>query len=196
MAQRSGKIYYGLAAGQLITFVAYAVVTAGAALLQKRANNLPLWDSATNEAELAALQAAYTNVFQSTTYIIPYPTQSQYQFQYQWWIIQMQFVIFAFTAICTLFPALIQRMRPVALAFLSSALVLVMDNINAVAFLLRDATAVAVFEKTPIATTQAGLILVAIGNCLTIICMGVYQAEPVQQKEGYEAHMSPMSEEA
>lgn len=73
---------------QLFTFAAYAVVTAGAAMLQKRANNLPLWDGLTAE-QTKATRAVYDDVFQSTTYIIPYPQRPAYQFQYQWWIIEV-----------------------------------------------------------------------------------------------------------
>jgi hypothetical protein len=50
----------------------------------------------------------------------------------QWWIIEYELFIFLITAACTLFPAIIPRVRPVALTFIASALVLVMDNINAI----------------------------------------------------------------
>lgn len=170
-------IYAGLCVGQLITFVAYAVVTIGAALLQSRANNLPLWVGLDAEG-LKATTAVYNDVFQSTQYIIPYPQQPRFQFQYQWWIIQFELFIFAMTAICTLFPKLIPRVRPVALTFLASALVLVMDNINAISFLLRNETAKAVFQQHRIETAQAGLMLVGIGNFITIICMGLYEEAP------------------
>jgi hypothetical protein len=66
---------------------------------------------------------------------LPPPLSSpppRYQFQYQWWIIEFEFFIFCLTAVCTLFPRIIPRLRPVALTFLASALVLVMDNINAI----------------------------------------------------------------
>lgn len=71
-----------------------------------------------------------TTTLQATTYIIAYPQQPQYQFQYQWWIIQFELFVFLLTAACTVFPSIIKRMRPVALTFIASALVLVMDNIN------------------------------------------------------------------
>eukprot|EP00798_Chlamydomonas_sp_ICE-L_P009460 gene9460-32445_t len=174
-------IYYGLVFAQVFTFVAYAVVSAGAALLQERANNLPLWDGL-NETSLAATEAVYNDVFQSTTYIIPYPGRPQYQFQYQWWIIEFEFFCFAITAGLTLFPAFIPRGRPVALAFLSSALVLVMDNVNALFFLLRNDTAKAVFEEYRIETAQAGLMMVGIANFMTIIFLGLYQPAPPADK--------------
>ncbi len=37
-------------------------------------------------------------------YIIPYPQQPQYAFQYQWWIIQFELFIFVLTLGLTLFP--------------------------------------------------------------------------------------------
>lgn len=114
---------------------------------------------------------------QSSTYIIPYPEDSKYQFQYQWWIIEFEFVIFALTAALTIFPQMIERVRPVALTFLASALVLVMDNINCVFFLLRNDSAKLVFQEYRIATAQAGLIMVGCGNALTIVFLGLYQAQ-------------------
>eukprot|EP00798_Chlamydomonas_sp_ICE-L_P007114 gene7114-218_t len=181
----SNMIYYGLVFAQLFTFVAYAVVTAGAALLQERANNLPLWDDL-NETTLAATQAVYNDVFQSTTYIIPYSENSQYQFQYQWWIIEFEFFIFAITAAITAFPSQISHWRPVALTFLSTALVLVMDNVNALFFLLRNDIAKLVFEEHRIATAQAGLMMVGIGNMMTIVFMGLYEHVYADSEEQYE----------
>lgn len=69
---------------------------------------------------------------QSTTYIIGYANKPIYQFQYQWFIIEFEFCIFALTAFLTLFPKHIARGRPVALTFISTALVLVLDNVNAI----------------------------------------------------------------
>ncbi|KAG1677607.1 hypothetical protein FOA52_010388 [Chlamydomonas sp. UWO 241] len=172
----ANMIYWGLVVAQLVTFAAYAVVTAGAALLQEKANNLTLFDGLDPEA-LEATIKVYNEVFQSSTYVIPYPQQPQYQFQYQWWIIEYQFFLFAITAVLTLFPAFIPRGRIVALTFLATALVLVMDNVNALFFLLRNPTAIAVFEEYRIATAQAGLIMVGVGNGLTIIFMGLYEHE-------------------
>ncbi|KAG1660777.1 hypothetical protein FOA52_010387 [Chlamydomonas sp. UWO 241] len=172
-------IYWGLVVAQLVTFAAYAVVTAGAALLQKKANTLTLFDGL-DPAALEATIEVYNAVFQSTTYIIPYPLQPQYQFQYQWWIIEYQFFLFAITAVLTLFPAFIPRGRIVALTFLATALVLVMDNVNALFFLLRNPTAIAVFEEYRIATAQAGLIMVGVGNGLTIIFMGLYEHDAAE----------------
>lgn len=49
------------------------------------------------------------------------------------WIIEYELFIFLLTAAATIFPArLLHRIRPVALTFMASALVLVMDNINAI----------------------------------------------------------------
>jgi hypothetical protein len=79
------------------------------------------------------------------------------------------------TAYCTLVPAAIPRMKIVCLAFLASALPLVMDNINSLFFLLRSDTAKSVFDYDRIACAQAGLIMVGIGNMATIITMGAYQ---------------------
>jgi hypothetical protein len=145
-----------------------------AALLQQKANSLTIWDGLTQK-ELDELTETYTEVFQSTQYIVPYPQRPAYQFQYQWWIIEMQFFIFALTAGLTLFPSAIERARPVALTFLAAAFVLVMDNVNAVFYLLRNDTAKYVFDAYRIETAQAGLIMVGCGNCLTIIFMGLYQ---------------------
>ena len=52
--------------------------------------------------------------------------------QYEWWIIEFELFIFAITAFLTLFPRFIPRGRAVALTFLASAFVLVMDNMNAI----------------------------------------------------------------
>ncbi|KAG2440375.1 hypothetical protein HXX76_004481 [Chlamydomonas incerta] len=173
-------LYAGLVASQLLTLAAYVVVTAGAALLQKKANTLTLFDT---EDGIKTYTGPYTEVFQSTTYIIPYPQQPQYQFQYQWWIIEFELFVFLLTATCTVFPSIIKRMRPVALTFIASALVLVMDNINAIFFLLRNETAKMVFGDYRIATAQAGLIMVGVANGLTIIFLGSYDPE--------EAHAMP-----
>ena len=91
---------------------------------------------------------------QSTTYIIPYPEKPEHQFQYQWWIIEFEFFVFVLTLVPTLFPSILPRMRPVALTFMASALVLVMDNINALWFLLRNDTAKLVFEEYRIQVAQ------------------------------------------
>jgi hypothetical protein len=166
-------VYAGLVVAQVLTFCAYAVVTAGAALLQKKANTLTLFDGLSAE-DTAATTVVYNDVFQSTTYIIPYPQRPQYQFQYQWWIIEFELFVFLLTATCTLFPSIIPRMKPVALTFIASALVLVMDNINALFFLLRNETAMTVFEGYRIQTAQAGLIMVGCCNFLTIFFLGMY----------------------
>ena len=62
--------------------------------------------------------------------------------------------MFLLTATCTVFPSIIPRLRPVALTFIASALVLVMDNINAIFFLLRNDVAMQVFEGYRIKTAQ------------------------------------------
>uniref|UniRef100_A0A7S2QUA5 Uncharacterized protein n=1 Tax=Chlamydomonas chlamydogama TaxID=225041 RepID=A0A7S2QUA5_9CHLO len=170
----SQLVYYGLVFAQFLTFCAYVVVTAGAALLQARANDLPLWENLVGQ-KLKDTEDAYREVFQSTNYIIPYDHQPKYQFQYQWWIIEYELCIFLLTAALTLFPALIPRLRPVALTFIATALVLVMDNVNALSFLLRNDTAKQVFEEYRIATAQAGLIMVGVANGLTIIFLGSYE---------------------
>eukprot|EP00198_Chlamydomonas_reinhardtii_P014050 XP_001703387.1 low-CO2-inducible membrane protein [Chlamydomonas reinhardtii] len=167
-------IYVGLVISQLLTLAAYVVVTAGAALLQKKANTLTLFDT---QEGIDKYTPVYKEVFTVTTYIIAYPQQPQYQFQYQWWIIQFELFVFLLTAACTVFPSIIKRMRPVALTFIASALVLVMDNINAIFFLLRNETAKAVFDDYRIATAQAGLIMVGVANGLTIFFLGSYDAE-------------------
>jgi len=184
----------GLAFAQLLTFAAYAVVTAGAALLQKKANTLTLFDDVKT---LDANKALYNDVFQSTQYIIPYPQQPKYQFQYQWWIIEFELFIFVITAALTVFPSLIPRVRPVALTFLASALVLVMDNINAIWFLLRNDVAKLVFGAYRIKTAQAGLLMVGIANGLTIIFLGLYNdREQIQADTRAEITMKNKNENA
>jgi hypothetical protein len=169
-------IYIGLVASQLFTLAAYVVVTAGAALLQEKANNLKIW-SGLSASETAGLTAAYNDVFQSTTYIIPYPQQPQYQFQYQWWIIEFEFFAFCWSLAATAFPSILHRLRPVALTFIASALVLVMDNINALFFLIKNDTAKAVFDEYRINVALAGLILVGAANFMTIIFLGLYDTD-------------------
>jgi hypothetical protein len=170
-------IYKGLVVAQLFTFIAYAVVSAGAALLQEKADNLTLFKGL-SKADREATLKVYDDVFQSTTYIIPYPERPWYQFQYQWWIIELEFFVFCITLFCTVFPKHIARVKPVALTFIASALVLVMDNVNALFFLLRNDTAKAVFDEHRIVCAQAGLMMVGIGNFATIICLGLYQHSP------------------
>jgi hypothetical protein len=173
-AHRSSVCYAGLVGAQSLTLAAYVVVTVGAALLQKKANTLTLFN---DPAQVEANTALYNEVFQSTQYIVPYPQQPQYQWQYQWWVIELELFVFLWTAAITLFPALIPRVRPVALTFIAAALVLVMDNINALYFLLRNDTAMAVFDDYRIKMTQAGLIMVGVANGLTIIFLGLYQPD-------------------
>eukprot|EP00197_Chlamydomonas_leiostraca_P004576 CAMPEP_0202863864 /NCGR_PEP_ID=MMETSP1391-20130828/4325_1 /ASSEMBLY_ACC=CAM_ASM_000867 /TAXON_ID=1034604 /ORGANISM="Chlamydomonas leiostraca, Strain SAG 11-49" /LENGTH=194 /DNA_ID=CAMNT_0049543539 /DNA_START=117 /DNA_END=701 /DNA_ORIENTATION=- len=186
MAESKNILYAGLVISQLLTLAAYVVVTAGAAMLQKRANNLPLWKGLTDE-QLKATIPVYNDVFQSTGYIIPYPQNPEYQFQYQWWIIQFELFVFLLTATCTVFPAIIPRLRPVALTFIAAALVLVMDNVNAVFFLLRLDLAKTVYGATAIQVAQAGLIMVGCANFLTIIFLGSY---PAEQTTSYTSHKS------
>mmetsp|Transcript_19867 Transcript_19867/g.59018 ORF Transcript_19867/g.59018 Transcript_19867/m.59018 type:complete len:197 (-) Transcript_19867:321-911(-) len=176
-SSRSGAIYWCLWVAQFLTFSGYVIVTAGAALLQERANSLPLWGTpgADNTDPTNAVYQTYVNVFQSSNYIIPYPADSQYQFQYQWWIIEYEFAIFILTLALTIFPSLIERVRPIALTFLATALVLIMDNVNSLSFLLRDDIAKEVFEEYRIACAQAGLILVGVANGFTIIFLGLYR---------------------
>jgi hypothetical protein len=114
---------------------------------------------------------------QSTTYIIPYPQQPQYQFQYQWWIIEFEFFAFCWSLAATAFPSILHRLRPVALTFIASALVLVMDNINALFFLIKNDTAKAVFDEYRINVALAGLILVGAANFMTIIFLGLYDTD-------------------
>lgn len=112
---------------------------------------------------------------QSSTYVIPYPDRGFHQWQYQWWIIEFEFFIFCITAVCTLKPASIPRMKVVCLALLASALPLVMDNINAFWFLLRDYTANSHWHYHRIACALSGFMMLGIGNMWTLICMGAYQ---------------------
>ncbi|PNH08109.1 hypothetical protein TSOC_005369 [Tetrabaena socialis] len=194
MASNLNRILYaGLVFAQVFTFCAYVVVSAGAALLQKKANTLALFNGL-NEADTKATIQVYNDVFQSTTYIVPYPQRPQYQFQYQWFIIQFELFVFLITASITVFPAAIHRVRPVALTFIASALVLVLDNINGIWFLLRSDLAKAVFDDYRIATAQAGLIMVGVANGLTIIFLGLYDGQeatavPLSGKEDVAAHV-------
>jgi len=95
--------------------------------------------------------------------------------QYQWWIIQVELVLFLFTALLTIKPSFIARARPVALTFLASALSLVMDNTNSLAKLNRDAGAMSTLDDYRINTAYGGLVLVFCANVLTIICLGLYK---------------------
>lgn len=174
-------LYAGLCVSQFLTFASYAVVSAGAALLQKKANTLALFDGL-DAADLQSTRSVYSEVFQDTGYIIPYPQRPKYQFQYQWWIIELEFFVFCLTLACTVFPrSVLPRLRPVALTFIASALVLVMDNVNALFYLLRSDLAKTVFDEYRIATAQAGLIMVGISNFLTIIFLGSYRPFEVVQ---------------
>ncbi|KAG1662118.1 hypothetical protein FOA52_012979 [Chlamydomonas sp. UWO 241] len=110
-------------------------------MLQMRASNLPLWEGMDAETR-AATEIVYNSVFQSSN-IIPYPSKPDYQFSYQWWILEAELAIFILTAFATIFPARIERLRPVALAFL------VMDNLNSMAYLLRNAIATLVYTESP-----------------------------------------------
>lgn len=168
------KIYIGLIFSQLLTFIAYGVVTIGAALLQN------ITDTKVRNAALAnggALPGAYVTIFSSAN-ITPYVKANQlsFLFQYQWWIIELELVIFLITAGLTLMPKFIVRGRPVALALLSAALPLVMDSMNSLSFLTRHDTAKAVYTDERLNTTYAGLILVFCANICTIIFMGLYAA--------------------
>ena len=95
--------------------------------------------------------------------------------QYQWWIIQVELVLFLFTALLTIKPSFIARARPVALTFLASALSLVMDNTNSLSKLNRDADAMRALDDYRINTAYGGLVLVFCANVLTIICLGLYK---------------------
>jgi hypothetical protein len=128
-----------------------------------------------------------SSLLQQTTYIIGYADKPRFQFQYQWWIIEFEFFIFAITAFLTLFPRHIPRGRIVALTFLASAFVLVMDNINAIWFLLRNDTALMVYQEYRIQTAQAGLLMVGIGNALTVIFMGLYEHPQETKEHGVDA---------
>lgn len=176
MSNYNKIVYAGLVVSQVLTFCAYVVVTAGAALLQKKANTLTLFDGLQGQALQDTIDV-YNEVFQSTTYIIPYPQRPKYQFQYQWWIIEFEFFIFVWTAVATMFPSIIRKVRPVALTFIAAALVLVMDNINAIFYLIRSDLANTVFDDYRINTAQAGLIMVGVANGLTIIFMGLYDTD-------------------
>jgi len=168
-------IYFGLIFAQLLTLVAYTVVTFGAAFMQnifdtEIRNVLMAGDS-------AGFQAAVTDVLQSAN-IIPYMSKANtlpFSLQYQWWIIEMELLIFLLTAMLTVMPKFIARGKPVALALLSAALPLVMDNMNSLAFLSRNDAAIGIFSGERINLTYAGLILVFCANILTIIFMGLYQ---------------------
>ena len=128
-------------------FFLSSIILLGAALLQYRANNLVRngFDFTTETSnKLKALDptnpnagggdAAYNGLFTRTTYIIGYNDDPKFQFQYEWWIIEFEFFIFAMTAFLTLFPKHIPRGRIVALTFMATAMVLVMDNINAIRY--------------------------------------------------------------
>lgn len=160
---------------QLVTLIGYVVVTVGVGMLQDRANNLPLWNGMTAE-QRASTEPVYNDVFQSAN-VIPYPSDSKYQFQHQWFIVQFELMVFLLTAPGVLFPRIIERVRPAALTFLGSALVIVLDNINSVLFLSRSELAKTVFEETRINWTLAGLIFVAVGNFMTIFAYGLFKYE-------------------
>lgn len=95
--------------------------------------------------------------------------------QYQWWIIQVELVLFLLTALLTIKPSFIVRARPVALTFLASALSLVMDNTNSLSKLNRDAGAMDALDDYRINTAYGGLVLVFCANVFTIIFLGLYK---------------------
>lgn len=96
------------------------------------------------------------------------------------------------TLACTLFPSVIRRVRPVALTFLATALVLVMDNINALFFLLRNDTAKLVFDEYRIATAQVrahalrrGFIVFAACLGKGLVCAGLSEEFGLALRYGY-----------
>mmetsp|Transcript_41894 Transcript_41894/g.133716 ORF Transcript_41894/g.133716 Transcript_41894/m.133716 type:complete len:112 (-) Transcript_41894:138-473(-) len=87
-------------------------------------------------------------------------------------------MVFLMTAPLVVFPQFIERVRPMALTFLASAMVIVMDNINTVSFLLRNDIAKMVFQEFRIEWTMAGLVIVIVANFLTVISLGLYERHP------------------
>lgn len=177
-------LYAGLVFSQIFTLVAYVLVTIGAALLQNKADT-DVHDLMTAGGwSTSPTKQVYTEVFTGAN-IMPY-TQSKmlkFQFQYQWWIIEFELLIFVLTALLTLMPKHIARGKAVALPLLASALPLVMDNMNSLNFLVRNDVAKSIFIEERLKTTFAGLILVFIGNMLTIIFMGLYEMPAASEQQ-------------
>merc|ERR1719446_1619396 len=132
------KVYAGLVFSQLFTLIAYVVVSAGAGMLQNKLDTA-IRNGLKDTSTAADTQDALTSVLASARMNV-YNTSDKLSFvlQYQWWIIQVELVLFLFTALLTIKPSFIARARPVALTFLASALSLVMDNTNSLSKLNRD----------------------------------------------------------
>jgi len=166
------KVYAGLVFSQLFTLIAYVVVSAGAGMLQNKFDTVVrngIKDGSVTSTTLqTVLSGARMNVYTSVDKL-------PFILQYQWWIIQVELVLFLFTALLTIKPSFIARARPVALTFLASALSLVMDNTNSLAKLNRDAGAMSTLDDYRINTAYGGLVLVFCANVLTIICLGLYK---------------------
>jgi len=154
------------------TLIAYVVVSAGAGMLQNKFDTVVrngIKDGSVTSTTLqTVLSGARMNVYTSVDKL-------PFILQYQWWIIQVELVLFLFTALLTIKPSFIARARPVALTFLASALSLVMDNTNSLAKLNRDAGAMSTLDDYRINTAYGGLVLVFCANVLTIICLGLYK---------------------
>ena len=166
------KVYAGLVFAQLFTLIAYVVVSAGAGMLQNKLDtavrNGIKDGSVTPGGLFEVLSGARMNVYTSVDKL-------PFVLQYQWWIIQVELVLFLFTALLTIKPSFIARARPVALTFLASALSLVMDNTNSLSKLNRDDNAKFYLDDYRINTAYGGLVLVFCANVLTIICLGLYK---------------------
>merc|ERR1719446_876156 len=169
------KVYAGLVFSQLFTLIAYVVVSAGAGMLQNKLDTA-IRNGLKDTSTAADTQDALTSVLASARMNVYNPSDKlSFVLQYQWWIIQVELVLFLFTALLTIKPSFIARARPVALTFLASALSLVMDNTNSLSKLNRDDNAKFYLDDYRINTAYGGLVLVFCANVLTIICLGLYK---------------------
>jgi hypothetical protein len=164
-------IFLGLIFAQTLTLVGFLTTLGGLASLQKQANSLHIADITNSTA-----QAALVNVYDSTFtagLLNPYPYNPGWQFEYQWFALWFEFAIFIWIDALIIFPAYILRLKATALAFVSAALVLIFENVNAVLFFKRSNVATVTFGQKRIETTLAGLIIVGIANGLSILFLGI-----------------------
>lgn len=117
--------------------------------------------------------AILVDAFQSAGQV-PYTNEPSRQLAQQWWTVSVETFFILCTLLAVSFPDALLRWRLVAIPFLVYGLVLLSDQIKSVLFFRRLPTEILGHNSSPkLEVVFAGLIIAAVGTCLSIIFLGL-----------------------
>lgn len=155
--------------GLLVLFCGFVVIVAGLATIQKATNGLG--------SNLPDATVALYNLTYSAAVLPAYPAQHGFQYSYIWFIIFFNLFNFLLVAAIVAVPRVAFIGRNAALALVAVAATLTITVVNNLAYLHKNPFALQTFTRLHINVTYAGAILVAVGDLLIILALGMWEHE-------------------